>query len=183
MKIKKLSAILLILLSFCFVGCNVPAGPDIFTRTYEFDNYEEYKTFYDNFCLYNTARFIVPKSTEAIEFNYYFHAIAMEEDRDKDELTLSYLMASTWVEVKNLSGYTLHIEAYDVYDYYDNLFNDIAEIKYMVEYDKYNDFNYIYFCIDYARIARVCEVTNDFVNAEDFSALMDKILVAYKGGE
>lgn len=182
---KKLSIALLVLCSLCLVGCTNETvhGDDLFSRIYEFDNYEDYKVFYDNFCKYNEqAKFIVPKSTEQIEFNYVFHVTAFKKDEDKDEFTLKYFNACVCAEVKNLSGYNLIIEAYNVYYDDDSEINNIAEIRYIVKYDKYRDLNDIDFYIGYSEIARIYEVTNEIVNSDGFTILMNNILEAYKGG-
>lgn len=179
--IKKLSIALLVLCSFCFVGCETKDFDDIMTRKYEFDNYEEYETFYDNFCKYNQARYIMPKNNDSIEFTYFFSATTWKSNADKDEFTLNYLDSGAAVGVKGLSGYTLFIDAYDVYYKYDDVIDNISEISYVVDDNPYRENKEIKFFIGYTEIASAKEVTNEFIDSDGFTELMDKIISAYKG--
>lgn len=179
--IKKLSIALLALCLFCLVGCETKDFDDIMTRKYEFDNYAEYKIFYDNFCEYNQARYIMPENNDSIEFTYFFAATTWKSNADKDEFTLKYLRSDAWVEVKNLSGYTLFIDAYDVCYDYDAVIDNISEIRYVVDDNPYREDKEIKFLIGYTEVASAKEVANEFIDSDGFTEIMDRIIAAYKG--
>lgn len=192
MKIKKLSAILLILLSLCFVGCDVPKG-DSFLVTHNFDNYGDYKSFYNNFCEYNQERYIMPQDTESIEFIYNFTGVADIEYLNTDYNYLDFRDASTSFEIKDIKKesetenheyFLIGFSACNIADEYDYVCSHLYEIGFRINKpDMYKHNQSISIVIGDIEIAHTGIGASDFIEDKNFITVMDKIISAYKGGE
>lgn len=185
--IKKLSIALLVLCSFCFVGCNVPDG-DSFLVTHDFDNYGDYKTFYDNFCEYNQERYIMPQNTESIEFVYHFTGVADIEYCNTDYNYLDYWHVFMSFEIKEITEqseianseyFLIKFSARNIADEYDYVCNNISQIRCDVKTDNISEAIGIYVGdIEVASTDFGLRIDNEY----EFDLLKNKIISAYKGG-
>lgn len=188
--IKKLSIALLVLCSLCFVGCNVKdtVKDDCFEITHDFNNFSEYKTFYENFCEYNQERFIMPQDTESLEIVYGFDGVAHIKDLNTDESIIDYSTAYMQFSIKdsteqsgndNIDEFLFVFQSYNIAKGYDYVCNNLAQIRY--EVDAPFDSKFVSIYVGNIKVADT--VYNVLIDNEDeFELLMDKIIAAYKGG-
>lgn len=208
--IKKLSIALLVLCSFCLVGCNVqnadtdsennenynddydggPGGRVV--RNYNYDNFEEYNIFYNVFCKNNQERYLIPENNDLIEINYFFNCIGVysEIEEKGDSVDYDFVFASfqiekltDYLETEIFGGQKLEFQACDIADKYDYVCNYLSEISYRVNKpDMYEHNQSISIVIGDIELARTGIGISNFIKDKNFNTVMDIIISAYKGG-
>lgn len=187
--IKKIGIALLFLVFCCFVGCNdYSDGDGLVVRQYYFDNYEQYGEFYEIFCDYNPERYVIPENNDSIEFTYFFNGVADYNELETKGYYVDYHTTYISFEVKNLTDQfktenfgnnKLEFQAVDIENKYDEVYNNFSQIRYKVNTNQVGKPISIF--IGDIEVARTVYGADIFVEDENFTTVMNKIIFAFKG--
>lgn len=180
-----------LLLTFCLAGCSKNdrefRDGGLAMRDYYFVNYGEYEEFYNIFGEYNQERCIMPKNNDSIEFTYIFSGVAPLYELDTKGYCIDYDFITFSFQVNNLADHfktqnfgdqKLEFEAVNIENEYDEVFNNLSQISYKVIPEGYHHTINIF--IGDIEVAHTLYGKDIFIQDENFTMVMDKIISAFK---